>query len=76
MPARTDLDRELRNLAGAHPLARLKALHGIGLILRQELDSTFDTAELAQVRAARSARASWRDPFGRSGRLPPRPKGH
>jgi hypothetical protein len=58
---RTDLYRELGNLANPHPLARLKALHGIGQTLRRVLDDALDAAELEQVRAARSARASWRE---------------
>jgi hypothetical protein len=61
MAARTDLRRALDNLANPHPLARLKAVHEAGQVLREELDAAIDAAEAAQVRAARSARASWRE---------------
>ena len=61
MPIRSDLERELDNLASAHPLARLEAIHEVGVILRTELDTALDAAELAQVRTARkwNPKASW-----------------
>jgi hypothetical protein len=53
------LDLLLRNLAGAHPLTRLQALHGIRLMF----EAAFDTAELEQVRVARTwrPRPSWEE---------------
>lgn len=57
------LDILLRNLAAPHPLARLRAIHELGRLLRDLLDEWIDRAELAQVRAARSARSrsSWEE---------------
>ena len=58
---RPDADILLGNLAGAHPLARLKATHEIGNLLRGDLEEWIDRAELEQVRAARKLRPqpSW-----------------
>ena len=49
------------NLAAAHPLARLKAIHELGRLLREQVDEWVDRAELEQVRAARTMRPqpSW-----------------
>jgi hypothetical protein len=58
------IERELRNLAGAHPLARLEAIHQLGQVLRAELDAWVDLAELEQVRAARSMARSVRPSWG------------
>jgi hypothetical protein len=58
-PGGSDLDLLLRNLAGAHPLTRLKALHGIRLMV----EAAFDRAEWEQVRVARTwrPRPSWEE---------------
>jgi hypothetical protein len=63
MAGRADFYRWLGNLAVPDPLAGLKALHEMRLIVRQELDAMFDVAELAQVRRARSMnpRRRWRE---------------
>ena len=53
------MDRALRNLAAAHPLARLTAIHEVGRLLRDRLDHAIDLVELEHVRAARSAGESW-----------------
>lgn len=56
-----DADILFGNLAGANPLTRLKAIHELGQILRDELDAWVDRIELEQVRAARKMRPqpSW-----------------
>ena len=56
-------ERELRNMAGAHPLTRLEAIHDLGERLRAELDGWIDAAELAQVRVARTdfKRGTWQE---------------
>jgi hypothetical protein len=55
VPARSDLNRYLGNLAtSGDAVGRLKAVHQVGVVLRQELEAALFEAELAQVRQARS----------------------
>jgi hypothetical protein len=61
MPNRSDLTLALGNLASQDGVGRLKAVHQVGEVLRQELEAAVFTAELAQVRQARSAGKSWRE---------------
>lgn len=53
------VEMELGNLAGPHPLARLRAIHALGEILRAELDEWIERAELEQVRVARRGMGAW-----------------
>jgi hypothetical protein len=48
---RDDFYRELRNTQHPDPIARLKAVHHLGIMLQAELAAAIDEAELVNVRS-------------------------
>lgn len=57
-----DITREMWQLAAAHPVARLGAIHELGTVLQEQLADWIDEAELKQVKVARRSyrpQATW-----------------